>query len=69
MNLYRTRIDMQSERELDRLYTAAESAVKAAERAEKHAKLLMSYAERQRAAADNLAAQIEAKYKALSALS
>lgn len=68
MNLYRTRIDNRSRRELEQLYTAAESLVRRAESAEKRAALLLTYAERQRAAADNLAAQIESKYAALHAL-
>lgn len=65
MNLLTTRVPNATRHQLDRLYSDAETAVKRAETAEQRAARLLDYAARQRAAADNLAAQIEATYKAL----
>lgn len=65
MNLYDTPIPPRLAREIDRLYTEAETAAESAQRAEKQAARLMAYAQRRRAAVDSLTAEIEAKYKSV----
>lgn len=65
VNLLYTQIPTDARREINRLYSDAETAVERAEAAEKRAARLLDYAARQRAAADNLAAQIEQRYASL----
>jgi len=63
MNLYDTPIPPALARELEKLYTEAESAEESAQRAEEQAAALLAYAARRRAFVDVLAAQIEERYE------